>query len=85
MCSCNVLVRSRTLLQVKDDYLHDEQVNTPKLNPNGSDLLMPAAIELEWEGEGKESLSDLTTNMNMNKDSDGTQHKEKTSMRTEKR
>lgn len=82
-CSCNFLVRSRTLLQVKDDYLHDEQVNTPKINPNGSELLMPSAIELDWEGEARESLSELNTDVN--KDSDSTQYKEKNTMRTERR
>ncbi|XP_031564512.1 cyclic AMP-responsive element-binding protein 3-like protein 4 [Actinia tenebrosa] len=78
-------VRSRTLLQVKDDYLHEEQVNTPKINPNGSELLMPAAIELDWEGDSRELLTDFTTDVNKDKDSDSTHHMEKNTMRTEKR
>jgi hypothetical protein len=45
--------------------------------------LAPAAIELDWEGEHRESLSDLTTDMK--KEVDNMQHKEKKAMRTEKR
>ncbi|KAK3733261.1 hypothetical protein QZH41_011105 [Actinostola sp. cb2023] len=79
-------VRSRTLLQVKDDYMsvQDETVNTPKLNPNGSDVYLPQAIELDWnQGEYKETLTDLATDLSNGEDKENV-HPDKV-MRTEKR
>ncbi|KXJ25941.1 cyclic AMP-responsive element-binding protein 3-like protein 3-A [Exaiptasia diaphana] len=76
-------VRSRTLLQVNDDYVHDEVVNTAKLNPNGSDVYLQS-IELNWnQGDNMESLKDLSTTLNQEENKENVNPEKP--MRTEKR
>lgn len=68
---------------MKDDYHHEEVVNTAKLNPNSSDVYAQA-IELDWnQKEHKEGRKDLTTNFNLEEDKENI-HPEKV-MRTAKR
>ncbi|XP_001631593.2 cyclic AMP-responsive element-binding protein 3-like protein 4 [Nematostella vectensis] len=78
----SINVRSRTLLQVRDEA-HDDTVNPPATSANGSEAYQ--ALELDWDAEQKDPhLADLSFNLRNNEESQ-TQVKEKTPMRTERK
>ena len=86
LCFFSITVKSRTLLQVKDDYVQDDSsITTPKLSVNDSDVYLPQAIELNWnQPEHKEGLTDLAGDLSKGVEDKENVHPEKP-MRTEKR